>query len=66
MAKDLEEILKEEGDLPSEPSFGPEIPLHEAMKRTEQTIRNLERLERECMNFLGEDPVTFLEKARKQ
>jgi hypothetical protein len=51
--------------MPTEPTFGPEIPLHEAMRRTEQTIRDLERLEKECIDFLGEDPVTFLAKRRK-
>lgn len=50
--------------MPTEPVFGPEIPLHEAMRRTEQTIRDLERLEQECIDFLGEDPATFLAKSR--
>jgi hypothetical protein len=66
MAKDLEEILKEAGELPSEPTFDPEIPLLEAMLRTEQLIGNLERIEQECIAFLGEDAVAFLAKQRLQ
>lgn len=66
MARDLEEILKDAGELPSGPTFGPEIPLHEAMRRTEQSIRNLELIEQECIAFLGEDPVAFLAKQRLQ
>lgn len=57
--------LEDDPELkPSEATFGPEIPLHEAMRRTDQTIRNLERMEKEALDFLGEDPEAILAKSR--